>query len=317
MANHMRIRLLDSRLNITRGLTPDERAELAELSLPVLEVDRGELLLDDVLRRHRSFAAAVLDGIVVNAIHIGKQPGIQLLGPGDLLLQSSDFVPGWLADAELQLPGPTQLGLIDNDFILAARRSPPVIRGLFASVGDQMQRLASQLVICQLPRVDQRVLSVMWLLAESWGHVTPGGVRLPLTLTHETLGSLIGARRPTVTLALSKLTDEGAIIHQEGGWLLLKDPPMPAADAGRTPPPELAREVFAGWAEPPLIRPDMSPAYAELRDTIRRLRERHEHDREEMRDRLNAIRTERVRIVAARDRIAGESVRRRRLPPSS
>ena len=69
-----------------------------------------------------------------------------------------------------------------------------------------------QLVICQLPRVEDRVLAVLWLLAESWGHVTPAGVRLPLALTHETLGALIGARRPTVTLALRKLTDDGTLV---------------------------------------------------------------------------------------------------------
>ena len=34
---------------------------------------------------------------------------------------------------------------------------------------------------------------MMWLLAESWGQVTSAGTTLPLTLTHDTLGGLVGA----------------------------------------------------------------------------------------------------------------------------
>ncbi len=33
---------------------------------------------------------------------------------------------------------------------------------------------------------------------------------MPLKLTHQTLGSLVGARRPSVTTALNQLIDEGS-----------------------------------------------------------------------------------------------------------
>jgi hypothetical protein len=79
-------------------------------------------------------------------------------------------------------------------------------------------------MICQLPRVDERLLALMWLLAESWGQVTPAGTLLPIALTHAALGGLIGARRPTVTLALGNLTAAGVIRRQPRGWLLLGSP---------------------------------------------------------------------------------------------
>ena len=129
-----------------------------------------------------------------------------------------------------------------------------------------MQRLTGQLVICQLPRVDQRVLAILWLLAESWGHVTPGGVRLPLALTHETLGALIGARRPTVTLALRKLSEKGSIVRQDSGWLLLEPPPEPEGTPKELAP-ELAGISLSRWAPGPELL-DPSVRFAGLIETV-------------------------------------------------
>jgi hypothetical protein len=62
---------------------------------------------------------------------------------------------------------------------------------------------------------------------------------LPLALTHETLGGLVGARRPTVTLALRELTERGALVHQSPGWLLLEAPLAPLETEKRSPTPDL------------------------------------------------------------------------------
>lgn len=317
MVKNHRVALLDARVDVTRHLTPDERSELADVSLPVLDLEPGLPDVSQLLAREHAFAAAVIDGMVMHRLQIGDHSGIQLLGPGDLLLQGGDLIPAWLADDEFRASAPLRLALLGNEFLVAARRCPQIIEGLYGCIADQMQRSSGQLVICQLPRVDERILSIMWLLAESWGQVTAGGVRLPLNLTHETLGALIGARRPTVTLALRKLADEGAILHQDSGWLLLKDPPLPVSDKSRVLPPDATDASFSAWALPAPPPPDPSVAYAELRETVRRLREQHRHDREETRDQLNRIRIARIRMEAVRDRIRQDSTRRRRHPPSS
>jgi CRP-like cAMP-binding protein len=68
-----------------------------------------------------------------------------------------------------------------------------------------------QAAISQLPRVELRVLALLWQLADRWGRVTPLGVEIDLELTHEALGRLIGAQRPTVSLALADLAEAGAV----------------------------------------------------------------------------------------------------------
>jgi len=131
---------------------------------------------------------------------------------------------------------PTRLALLGRDMLLAIRRWPLISAGLQAHLGEQTERLTTQLMICQLPRVDERLLAIMWLLAESWGQVTPAGTLLPVALTHAALGGLIGARRPTVTLALGNLTASGRLRRQERGWLLMGSPEelsMPRARQAR------------------------------------------------------------------------------------
>ena len=315
MASRDRVQLLNAELELGRHLQPEERAELADVTLPVIELDQGRLELDAVLQTHNAFAAGVLDGMVAHALQIGEQSGIQLLGPGNLLIHNSAACPPWLDRIDFRLVGRARLALLGDEFLEAARRAPRVISSLYECVAEQSQRVTGQLVICQLPRVEQRVLALLWLLAESWGQVTSGGVRLPLMLTHEILGAMIGARRPTVTLALSKLSEEGAIVHQDSGWLLLEPPPEPAATP-KVPAPELAGISLSRWAPPPKSEHDPSLVYAGLAETVRQLREQHAYDRQQIRDRLKRVRISRVRMNATRQRISQDALRRRP-PPSS
>ena len=82
--------------------------------------------------------------------------------------------------------------------------------------------------------MDERLLVLMWSLAERWGRVGPDGVRLPLALPHRTLATLVGARRPSVTTALSGLARDGLVERTPDGWLLHGDPVdvLPARIAG-------------------------------------------------------------------------------------
>ncbi len=316
MAQTDRVSLLDARLELTQHLTDDERRELAGVSLPVITADPGPLELTTLLASHDAFGATVLEGIVMNTLLVGEQTGIQLLGPGDLLGPGSQLWPEWLAAVELRTTTPVRLGLFGNELLAAAYRWPRIVQGLYMCIADQFQRLTAQLVICQLPRIEDRLLAMLWLLSESWGHVTGGGVRLPLVLTHETLGALVGARRPTVTLALRKLTEEGAIVHQDSGWLLLKPPPQPSRTAPRILPAGVNVAALGEWAPPPPPPEDPAVSYAALREIVRDLRERHALEREQTRRRLADVRSARVRMTELRKRIEQDAVRRRQ-PPSS
>jgi CRP-like cAMP-binding protein len=67
-------------------------------------------------------------------------------------------------------------------------------------------------------------------IAERAGRVTSDGTLIPIRLTHEALGKLVGARRPTVSLAMKELDAAGRVRRlADGTWLL---PAEQAATSG-------------------------------------------------------------------------------------
>jgi CRP-like cAMP-binding protein len=123
----------------------------------------------------------------------------------------------------------TTLAILDDHFLQAVRRWPRLVSGLLERAGDNHDRTLVQLAIAQQPRVEDRLVVLFRLLADQWGRVTTAGIVLPMSLTHEALGRLIGARRPTVTLALKSLAASGRLMRQkDGAWFLRDVADLPA-----------------------------------------------------------------------------------------
>jgi CRP-like cAMP-binding protein len=61
-----------------------------------------------------------------------------------------------------------------------------------------------------------RLTLLLWHLAGRWGRVEPGGIRLALPLTHRLLGRLVGAERPSVSHALTRLAHSGLVTSRDG-----------------------------------------------------------------------------------------------------
>jgi CRP/FNR family cyclic AMP-dependent transcriptional regulator len=168
----------------------------------------------------------VLNGLVTRDIVFAGRTTTELVGAGDVLRPWEDdvqfdplpFRVAW------HVHEPTRVAVLDARFALAAARWPALAAAVSRRHVRRARGLAFQLAIAQLPRVDDRLLVLLWALAERWGRVSPQGVRLPLQLPHRTLATLVGARRPSVTTALSGLARDGLVERTEEGWLLRGDP---------------------------------------------------------------------------------------------
>jgi CRP/FNR family cyclic AMP-dependent transcriptional regulator len=168
----------------------------------------------------------VLEGVVTRDIVFAGRTTTELLGAGDVLRPWEDdvqidplpFSVGW------HVHEATRVAILDGRVALASARWPVIAGALSRRHVRRARGLAFQLAIAQLPRVDDRLLVLLWALAERWGRVSPQGVRLPLALPHRTLATLVGARRPSVTTALSGLARDGLVERTDDGWLLHGDP---------------------------------------------------------------------------------------------
>ena len=172
----------------------------------------------------------VLDGLLVREATVGDHPCAELLGPGDLLRAWDD------GDAEELLPRRIEwtaltnarVAIIDQALAVRVAQWPEIFAALMDRAARRAERLVVMQAIAHLTRVDDRLLALLWCLAERWGRVVPGGVLVSLRLPHRTLAGMVGARRPSVTTALGQLIARGTIERRpDGGWLLRGDPPEP------------------------------------------------------------------------------------------
>jgi CRP-like cAMP-binding protein len=225
------VRLLDVAPQLAEHLNDEQgRAARSAIVVPVVQLPRGPwdraVLFD---HEHRPFGAIVLDGLLARHVDVGGYPGLDVHGPGDMLavreLRRHTLPCGesWTATVA------TRLAVLDDRFLLASRRWPRLVSALFGLLQEQRDRLMLQLVIAEQPRVEDRLLMLFWQLADRFGRVTPEGIVIRLALTHEALGRLIGARRPTVTLALRMLGERGALERRADRSWLVKEMPHDTA----------------------------------------------------------------------------------------
>ncbi|MGZ4251050.1 MAG: helix-turn-helix domain-containing protein [Solirubrobacteraceae bacterium] len=226
-----RIPLLEADPDLVASITTEERRLLAAIWLPVVNLPAEAFDMTSLFERHEAFGMIVLDGLLMHHMQIGAQPGLRILSTGDVVPARDAPTSELIVGAVWRARSNTSVAMLGREFVLGVAHAPTLLVSLGAQMAEQTERLTIQLMISQLPRVEDRLLAMLWLLAESFGHVTPAGIAMPLILTHEVLGGLVGARRPTVSLALRSLADAGALRHEDRGWLLLKRPDRPGSAA--------------------------------------------------------------------------------------
>jgi CRP/FNR family transcriptional regulator, cyclic AMP receptor protein len=167
----------------------------------------------------------VIDGLMMRRVTVGKRQTCELLGPGDLIRpwdadREYDLLP---ITVDWQVLSATRLAVLDTAFARRIARWPGITSQLVARVAHRARYLALSQAVTHLPRADDRLLILFWLLAERWGKVGHDGVHVLLPLTHEILAMLVGTQRPTVTIALHGLA-EAKLLQRESRdrWLLTK-----------------------------------------------------------------------------------------------
>ncbi|HWT93073.1 MAG TPA: Crp/Fnr family transcriptional regulator, partial [Solirubrobacteraceae bacterium] len=219
-------RLLELDAELAEQVPEEDRAQaIRALRVPVLRFRRGPLHLVEEELPEATWALVVLSGTVLDESRLADRELAELVLPGEVLLPWAPSPAGLASERSLHALGDVQLAVLDRQFLRACAAWPQLMVTISRRLNDQEHRVATRGLICQLPRVDQRVLGVLWHLAERIGRVSPDGVIVPLDTTHAELGRLIGAQRPTVSLAVKQLAADGRLQRRsEGGWLLAGEP---------------------------------------------------------------------------------------------
>jgi hypothetical protein len=224
------IRVLEAQPELAEGLDAEQAALARRHAVAVLDsVDAGPWRPDqEYANTPGSIGLLVIDGLITRDLRIAGRWCSELLGPGDVL-RPWDFEDAAgesvQSDSSWTVLEPARIAVLDERFARFACRWPQLIAGLVSRTLRRSRWMAIMLAISNLTRVDERVTALMWHLADRWGHVTPEGVVVRVSLTHDMIGRLVGAHRPSVTSALGELQRRGVLTRHDGSWVLHGSPP--------------------------------------------------------------------------------------------
>jgi CRP/FNR family cyclic AMP-dependent transcriptional regulator len=174
------------------------------------------------------YGLLLLDGLLLRRVEVAGRHAAELLGPGDLLRpfqlngddSTLDLTWTW------RVVAPTKCALLDPRWTVRASTWPQLGGELAGRGLARALRLVITMAIAQQPKLDIRLWMLFWELADRYGKVHPDGIHLELPLTHEVLSHLAGARRPSVSGALTRLAEAGRLTRSGRNWVLSGERPV-------------------------------------------------------------------------------------------
>jgi len=207
--------------DLLRAVPREQRRYAAALRLPTLEVTRGGWA--PAPRDDGTLGYLVAAGTAFRCVHASGHATAELLGRGDVLPVrpdprsepgDSDPCVAWHVLERMTL------AILDARFLACAARWPRLTWTLLERRCAATDSLMVRFALVHRQRVDERVLLVLWGLAERWGRVTREGVLVPIPLRHHQIAALTASLRPSVSLALQRLAARGVVERCVRGYML-------------------------------------------------------------------------------------------------
>jgi CRP/FNR family transcriptional regulator, cyclic AMP receptor protein len=224
------VRLLDADRDLARRLGSSAADARAAAVAGAVALPRGRWNPAIAAKRIRGgFGLLVLRGLLMRDLEGSEALGAELLSEGDLLGPDDGAEERMLGlEPQWEVLEPARLLVLDQAFAQRIAAYPALGVALVDRAHERARRTAIALALSHLPRVEDRLHRLLWHLADRRGRVSADGIVLSLPLTQEQLGRLVGARRPTVSLALRSLRERGLVRRgQADEWILALEPPVP------------------------------------------------------------------------------------------
>lgn len=224
------VRLLEVDPDLGEHLSPrDEPIAREQLIAHVERYGRGHwAVAPEDFDGAESLGLMLIEGILVRRVTVGHRTCAEFLGPGDVaqpwLLVGPDA--SIATEVEWRVEQQLRVAVLDGNFARRIARWPAISAAIARRIMLRVHWLSFHLAVCHLRRVDDRLLLVLWHLADRWGKVTPEGVEINLPITHGLLAAVVGAHRPSVTVAVRSLSEAGLVeVRSRSRWLLHGAPP--------------------------------------------------------------------------------------------
>jgi len=235
------IPLLRADPDLAENMTPRARAQATGLiRARVFRVAKGPWQPPDI--NHGATGPLVLSGLMIPPRRFGPVSSCEVVGPTDIIRPwENDLISSLLpALADWRVLHEATVALLDAPVTALIGRWPELSSAVSGRLLRRSRSLAYLMAAQHFVRVEDRLLATLWHLASMWGRVTPEGTVVPFRLTHEMMANIIGARRPTTTMAIHSLTRQQLLIRSAARfYVLLEGPP----DWSRARPPAATVEL--------------------------------------------------------------------------
>jgi hypothetical protein len=220
------VRVLEVDPTLADGLPDDARDQALLLAVAEARwIDRGPWTpAREAADRAGHLGLLIVDGLVARSARLVEHEYVELLGPGDLLRpwQAEHSAPFDAGSARWDVLEMARVAVLDRRFSAIVGRWPEVISALTERAVRRSRDMALALAVAQIPKVEMRLLVLLWHIAERFGTPGESGTALPVPITHDVLAKLAVARRPTITLALGRLVERGVIERRDDRILVLR-----------------------------------------------------------------------------------------------
>jgi CRP/FNR family transcriptional regulator, cyclic AMP receptor protein len=245
--------LLDADDDLAQELdVPTRIAARQAATARVLEAEEGDCDLHECMESvTHGPGLFLLDGLLAVETRVADRTVTELVGCGDLLQPPSTSADELIHPiASWRALRPSRLAMLDADFAARVRPWPQIIQELLRRVERRAEEAGLLRAISSQPRLEVRLVLLLWHLGARWGRVEPTGIRLTLPLTHRVLGQLVSAERPSITHALGRLANAGLVTGAPGDWHLHGDLDAHVESLiERAPPPHTRRRAHSPSAQ--------------------------------------------------------------------
>jgi CRP/FNR family transcriptional regulator, cyclic AMP receptor protein len=165
----------------------------------------------------------IIEGVLLREVSLARGGTAELLGAGDLLrpwdVDGEEFLP-ITSRVDWTVLSDVTVASLDRDFADRVCRWPTIVARLIARNAIRAKANTLNQAISHFKHVESRLLLLFWHFGERWGKVRGDYITIELPLTHELLGKLVGATRPSVTTALGQLARRELLDRDDRVWRL-------------------------------------------------------------------------------------------------
>ena len=204
-------------------LEPLPAEELEKLSSRISEVrlEEGQLFYTP------SHSSSLLFLLLEGRVRIYKMVGereltLDVLESGTMFGEAALVVEREGTYAEILEP--SRIALLSVNVLRQTIRNNPEVGGLKITelLVRRLQLYADKMADLTLKEIPERLASLLLWLAQIEGTALAEGYLVPSRYTHEQIGTMIGAKRVSVTRAMSKLRKDG-VVEADRKQILIKD----------------------------------------------------------------------------------------------